>query len=277
MANNSVYKSLLFVPASRQDMAERAHQRGAGGIILDLEDGVAAEQKPAARATLNSLLQMLQDNRVTALVRINSLETGGRLDIAAIDSRFTPALLIPKVTTPAQLLAVQSCWTDSGKALSSLQLLPMIECPQGLFQASAIATTSEAVVAMIFGSEDFAAEAGLSTAIDALAMPAQWLALAASAAGIAAYGLPGSLANYQDMALFESTVKRAKTIGFAGSLCVHPKQVAVANTVFRPTDQELTWAQAVVAQGVGGGATGGAMGMVDAPVLARAQAILARL
>jgi len=129
---------------------------------------------------------------------------------------------------------------------------------------------------LVFGSEDFASEAGLSTAIEALAMPAQWLALAAAAAGISAYGLPGSLANYQDMTLFEATLRRAKTIGFSGSLCVHPKQVLLANTVFSPSDQEIQWAEAVVEQG-GDGATGGAIGMVDAPVLARAQAILARL
>ena len=275
--NNRAFKSLLFVPASQLDMAQRAHERGAGGIILDLEDGVAADQRPAARDTLNSLLQALQDRGVETLVRINSLESGGQLDIEAIDKRFAPALLIPKVTTPAQLLAVEACWTESGKALSTLQLLPMIECPGGLFQASNIAAVSKQVVAMVFGSEDFAAEAGLSTDIDALAMPAQWVALAAAAAGIAAYGLPGSLANYQDMALFESTVQKAKTIGFAGSLCVHPKQVALANSVFSPSEQEVTWADAVVAQGIGDGATGGDIGMVDAPVLARARSILARV
>jgi len=258
-------------------MAQRAHERGAGGIILDLEDGVSATQRPAARQTLNSLLQDLQDRGVTTLVRINALESGGRLDIEAIDSRFAPPLLIPKVTTAAQLLAVEQCWRDSGKTLSTLQLLPMIECPLGLFQASNIATASQQVVAMVFGSEDFAADAGLTTDIDALAMPAQWLALAAAAAGVAAYGLPGSLANYQDMALFESTVQKAKTIGFSGSLCVHPKQVVLANKVFCPTEQEVTWAEAVVAQGIGEGATGGDIGMVDAPVLTRAQTILARV
>ena len=129
---------------------------------------------------------------------------------------------------------------------------------------------------MVFGSEDFAAEAGLSTEIDALSMPAQWVALAAAASGISAYGLPGSLGNYHDMELFEATLRRAKTIGYSGSLCVHPKQVLLANDVFKPSEQEITWAEAVVAQSGAGGATGGDVGMVDAPVLARARAILAR-
>ena len=94
-----------------------------------------------------------------------------------------------------------------------------------------------------------------------------------------AYGLPGSLGNYHDMGLFGATLRRAKTIGFAGSFCVHPRQVSLANDVFRPSEQELEWAAAVITQasaGGAGGATGGAVGMVDAPILARARAILAR-
>jgi len=264
-------------------MAERAHERGADAIILDLEDGVAEADRPAARNTLNALLEGLQHKGVHVLVRINSLESGGVLDIDAIADTFTPPLLIPKVTGPGEILAVEECWVSSGKELSTLQLLPMIECPRGLFRAEQIAAATRRVSALVFGSEDFAAEAGLSTEIDALVMPAQWVALAAAAAGMSAYGLPGSLGNYHDMALFEATLRRAKTIGYSGSLCVHPKQVLHANDIFKPGEQEIKWAEAVVSQSEAGGtqsgaggATGGDVGMVDAPVLARARAILAR-
>ena len=270
------FRSLLFVPASRLDMAERAHERGADAIILDLEDSVAEEDRPTARSTLGPLLESLQLEGVQALVRINSLDAGGARDIEAIPDRFTPPLLLPKVSDPGQIVAAEQCWLSCGKALSSLQLLPMIECPGGLFRAEQIAGATDRVRAMVFGGEDFAANAGTNTDIDALAMPAQWVALAAAAAGISAYGLPGSLANYQDMALFEVSLQRAKTIGYSGSLCVHPKQVLLANRVFQPSEQELEWAQAVVAQSGTGGATGGDIGMVDAPILARARAILAR-
>lgn len=268
-------RSLLFLPASRGDMAARAHERGADAIILDLEDGVAEADRPTARSTLNSLLQDLQHKGVRTIVRINALESGGALDIAAIADNFTPPLMVPKVVSPAQISALEQCWESAGRKLSTLQLLPMIECPAGLFSAQQIAAASSSVHALVFGSEDFAAQARLSTEIDALAMPAQWVALAAAAAGIAAYGLPGSLGNYHDMALFEQTLRRAKTIGFSGSLCVHPQQVAMANEIFKPSPEELQWAQEVVAQAGAGGASGGKVGMVDAPVLARAQALLA--
>lgn len=269
------FKSLLFIPASRLDMAERAHERGADAVILDLEDAVAEADKPAARTALNALLEGLQTTGVYAMVRINSLDSGGMLDITAIADTFSPPLLVPKVTEPGQLLAVEDCWSSCGKQLSTLQLLPMIECPRGLLQAEQIAAATPRVTAMVFGSEDFAAQAGLSTEVEALAVPAQWMALAAAAAGISAYGLPGSLANYHDMELFEATLRRAKTIGYCGSLCVHPNQVPFANKVFQPSEKEITWAEAVVAQANTGGATGGDIGMVDAPVLARARAILA--
>ncbi|MEH6569561.1 MAG: CoA ester lyase [Halioglobus sp.] len=276
MISAKKFKSLLFVPASRLDMAERAHERGADAIIIDLEDGVAAKDRPAARSTLSSLLEALHSKGVQVLVRINALDDGGALDIAAIPQTLAPSLLLPKVSNPEQIVAAEQCWVSCGKELSTLQLLPMIECPKGMFRAEQIASATDRVSAMVFGGEDFAAEAGISTDIDALAMPAQLVALAGAAAGIPAYGLPGSLGNYHDLELFEETLRRAKTIGFSGSLCVHPKQVLLANEVFQPSKQELEWAEAVVAQSGAGGATGGAVGMVDAPVLARAKAILAR-
>ncbi|MFT6275145.1 MAG: citrate lyase subunit beta/citryl-CoA lyase [Halioglobus sp.] len=270
------FKSLLFVPASRLDMARSAHQRHADAVILDLEDGVSESDKPTARATLKSLLEHLEQRGVAVMVRINSLGTGGMLDIEALSKTDTPPLLLPKVTEPEQLLAVEECWQANGQKLSALQLLPMIECPRGLFKAEQIATATPRVSAMVFGSEDFAAEAGLSTDIEALATPAQWVALAAAAAGIPAYGLPGSLGNYRDMTLFETTLRRAKVMGFSGSLCVHPKQVLCANEIFKPSEKEIKWAQTVIAQAGDGGATGGDTGMIDAPVLARARAILNR-
>ena len=276
MTNTKKFKSLLFVPASRLDMAKRAHERGADAIIIDLEDGVAGSDRPAARNTLNSLLEALHSKGMQALVRINALDDGGALDMEAIPHAFTPPLLLPKVSDPDQILAAEQCWVSCGKELSTLQLLPMIECPKGMFRAEQIAAATDRVSAMVFGGEDFAAQAGIGTDIDALAMPAQLVALAGAAAGIPAYGLPGSLGNYHDMELFEATLRRAKTIGFTGSLCVHPKQVLLANEVFQPTKQEIEWAEAVVAQSGAGGATGGDVGMVDAPVLARARAILAR-
>jgi citrate lyase subunit beta/citryl-CoA lyase len=271
-----IFKSLLFVPASRLDMVERAHERGADAIIIDLEDGIAATDRPAARDTLNAVLESLHRKGVPTLVRINALDDGGTLDIQALSSTFNPPLLLPKVSDPQHIIAAEQFWVSCGRALSTLELLPMIECPIGMFRAAQIAAATDRVKAIVFGSEDFAAEAGISTDIEALAMPAQLVALAGAAAGLPAYGLPGSLANYQNMDLFASTLRRAKTIGFTGSLCVHPKQVLLANEVFQPSKQEIEWAEAVVAQSGSGGATGGEVGMVDAPVLSRAHAILAR-
>ena len=133
--SNRQFKSLLFVPASRLDMAQRAHKRGADAIILDLEDGVAEADRSAARNTLGSLLEGLQREGVEALVRINSMDDGGAMDIEAIPNEFTPPLLLPKVSDPKQIIAVEKCWVSSGKELSTLQLLPMIECPRGMFRA----------------------------------------------------------------------------------------------------------------------------------------------
>lgn len=274
--HNRLFRSLLFVPASRLDMAARAHERGADAVIIDLEDGVVDTERPAARATLSSLLRDLHAQGAEVLLRINSLAADGALDIAAIEAPLSPPLLVPKVAEPETIADVEACWTAADKELSNLQILPMIECPKGMFNAAAIAGVSPRVSALVFGSEDFATAAGISTGIDGLSMPAQWVALAAAAAGIPAYGLPGSLANYHDLNLFTTTLQKAKGIGFTGSLCVHPGQVSIANQVFQPSEQEIQWALAVQDQAGDGGATGGDIGMVDAPIAARARAILAK-
>ena len=222
--STSQFKSLLFVPASRLDLVEFAHEREADALIIDLEDGVAEANKQEARRMLNSLLERFHSKGIKAMLRINSLESCGAEDINAIGAEYSPPLLIPKVTESSQLSAVEEHWVASGKKLSALQLLPMIECPRGLFRAEAIASATKSVCALVFGSEDFATEAGVSTEIDSLAMPAQWVALAAAVAGIPAYGIPGSLGNYQDMTLFAKVLQRAKSIGYCGSLCIHPRQ-----------------------------------------------------
>ena len=269
-------RSHLFVPASRPDMVARAHQRGTDAIILDMEDGVADADKSEARKSLISLLEALNQKGARVMVRINELDSGGTDDIECLAKKFSPPLLVPKVNHASDITAVENCWLKYNKDRAALKLLPMIESPQGMFQSNEIAAASPNVSALVFGSEDFATESGIHAEMEALSMPAQWVALAAASANIPAIGIPGSLGNYKDMALFRTTLDRAKAIGFSGALCVHPKQVEIANEVFQPSEKELAWAKTVLQQTGDGGAAGSDIGMIDAPVLARAKKITGR-
>lgn len=264
----------MFVPASRLDLAAQAHKHNADAVILDLEDGVASEDKNIAREKLASTVDQITKNGKQVLVRINPLENGGQNDLHALSAEQVPAILLPKIIDKNQIFAVIDYWKLIGKNNDDLSLLPMIECPEGMFNANEIAKSCSKITALIFGSEDFAAQAGLDTTIKALTNPAQMVALAAAASDLPAYGLPGSIANYHDMGLFEETVKMAKAIGYSGSLCIHPRQVQVANKIFKPTREEITWAQTIIKQSETDGANGSDLGMIDAPVLTRARALL---
>ena len=111
--------------------------------------------------------------------------------------------------------------------------------------------------------------------------PPRWSRSAARARGLAAFGLPGPVAEIADMDGYERLIRRAKAMGFTGTLCIHPKQVAVSNRVYTPTGEEIALATEIVAafeaavkEGRGAFALHGRM--IDAPVVDQARATLAR-
>jgi citrate lyase subunit beta/citryl-CoA lyase len=267
----SLPRSLLFMPASRPDFVAKAHLRGADAIILDLEDGVAAKDKAAARAALARMHADLTAQGLPVWVRVNALDHGGREDldvIAALPE--APIVMLPKVETPTHVQAAR----DQLQA----PIVPLIETPAGVIHAAEIAAASPDVFALAFGSEDFAAALGVEPTAEALTAPAQWVVLAAAAQGLPAFGLPGSLASFSDIEALSRLAERAAGIGFAGALCIHPTQVAVVNRCFSPTLEQIAWAMRIVGHvsGASGGASALEGQMVDPPILARAQRIIQR-
>jgi citrate lyase subunit beta/citryl-CoA lyase len=268
-------RTLLFIPASRPDFVAKAHLRGADAIILDLEDSVARADKGAARARLPEMHAGLTEHGLSVWVRINALYSGGLEDldvIAKLPGSCT--VMLPKSETPAQVLEIGDRLRGLGAEVS---IAPLIETPAGVIGAPDIAAV-QGVCALAFGSEDFAAALGVAPTEDALVGPAQWVVLAAAANGIAAFGLPGSLANFTEFEALARLGDRAASIGFSGALCIHPAQVAVLNPCFFPTPNEIAWAGRILAHVIKG--TGGATAldgaMIDPPVVARAEKIMAR-
>ncbi|MBT3991459.1 MAG: CoA ester lyase [Rhodospirillaceae bacterium] len=270
---NQLIRSLLFVPASKEETAIRAPSRGADVIILDLEDGVPAEQKERARTNLPTLIENLEHQGAEVWLRPNALDQDGRADIDAVQTHQNPTLLLPKVTSADEVEAYAEAWFHLKATRENLSMVPTIEDAGGMFVAASIAGQPN-VVGLAFGSEDFATSAGVSAEIDALAVPAQLVSLAAAANACPAYGIPDSISNYHDLERFSRAAEKARTIGYSGALCIHPAQVNIANDTFRPTEAEIEWAQSVIAQASETGAVGSTIGMIDAPILARAQNIL---
>ena len=284
MTTAAAWRSLLFMPAHAERFVASAHRRGADAIILDLEDAVANSAKADARAAVVPNARRLAEQGLTVLVRVNADEALLQADLRATVAARVACVVVPKVESAAIVtmiaaeLARLECETSGG---GPTPILPLIETPEGVLEARAIAGASERIVALGFGPEDFAAVLGLPPDPVGLAMPAQLVALAAHARQLAAIGLPGSIAAIEDLAEFAKLVDLARKLGFTGSMCIHPAQVPALNAGFAPSVEEIAAAEAIrrgyeeaLAKGEGVVAVGGRM--VDPPVYARALTTLAR-
>ncbi|WP_419897574.1 HpcH/HpaI aldolase/citrate lyase family protein [Roseomonas sp. USHLN139] len=278
------WRSLMFVPAHVERFVAKAHLRGADAVILDLEDAVPAAEKPAARATLAASIASITSNGTAAMVRVNHglLELARDLEAAVMPG--LAALVVPKVEDAGYIReiadALASLEIARGLPVGGIRLVLQIETPVALFSLPAIAASHPRVAAMTLGPEDYSAAMGGVPEADTLFTPNYAVLAAARAAGILPLGFVGSIGAYDDIAAFAETIRRARRMGFRGALVVHPSQVTVLNEAFSPSPAEIDWARRVRAGDIAARAEGrGAFQldgrMVDAPVVRRADEILA--
>ena len=272
----STVRSALFVPLADERFLAKAHERGADALLLDLEDSVPPAQKAEARARLPEAARRLAVAGATVMVRVNN--DAGLLadDLKAAAQARAAAVFLPKAESADQVKAasflLDGC--DAG-------VVAMIESPAAVLEAPAIARAGGRLAGLAFGSEDYCGALGIASGAALLDWPAQAVAVAARARGLAAFGLPGPVAEIADMDAYTRLLEKAKAMGFTGTLCVHPKQVAASNGVYSPSDAELALAREIVAafdaavkEGRGAFALHGRM--IDAPVAEQARATLAR-
>ena len=143
-----------------------------------------------------------------------------------------------------------------------------------------IAVSTPRLAALILGSEDFSASAGMEPVADGLLYPNQQIVFAARSAGIMPLGFVGSIAEYSDKQAFRQTIARSRKLGLMGGFCIHPDQVAIMNEGFSPARAEIEQADGLLEvfaraqqQGLGAAEYNGKM--IDAPVVARARDLLA--
>src|SRR6185369_2551724 len=160
-------------------------------------------------------------------------------------------------------------------------VVAMIESPAAVLDAPAISLAGGRLAGLAFGSEDYCGALGIASSAALLDVPAQMVAIAARARCLAAFGLPGPVSEIADMAAYARLLEKAKAMGYTGCTCIHPKQVAEANRVYSPSDEELSLAREIVAafetavkEGRGAFALHGKM--IDAPVADQARATLKR-
>ena len=281
-----VLRSLLFVPGHRREMIAKAAAAGADAVILDLEDGVAPAEKAAARRTIAAALDGPLPDDLVVLVRVNSTGSGlldGDLRDAA--RARMDGVCLPKCDTPAdvqavvaRLLAVED---RLGLPRRRLRILALVETARGVLNAPAIARESPRVWGVVFGAEDFTADAGLPRTREGgeLAAARTAVGLAAHAAGVEA--IDGIFADFRDEQGLVADTAEARRLGYTGKTVIHPAQIAPVHRAFAPAPDEIAKARRIVdafeqATAAGSGIVVVDGAMVDRPVAVRAQRVLAR-
>ena len=284
-ANLPVWRSLLFVPVTQRRFVEGAARRGADGIILDLEDSVAASEKERARSLVAEAAQLVSRGGADVIVRVNRPLRMTVRDLEAVVGAGVQAIAQPKAESAqhVELVAeiLDELEAERGIATGTTRMLAMVETCSAFFRIAEIAKASPRLVALNLGAEDFALSAGMPPTAEGLFMPKQMCVLAARAAGIMPMGFVGTVADFGDLDGFRETVRRSRRLGFVGASVIHPSQIPILNEEFRPSAAEVEHARRVVAaydaalaEGVGAVTVDGAM--IDVPVVERARLLLER-
>ncbi|APA74099.1 CoA ester lyase [Mycobacterium avium subsp. hominissuis] len=289
-------RSELAVPASNDNMFDKAAGCGADLVFLDLEDAVPPAFKEESRGKAISALNDLDWGRTARAVRINGLDTpwchDDLIEVVTAAGRNLDTVIIPKARRARDVWWVDVLLSQLEAKLNlgnKIRLEALIEEVEGLANAEEIAVASPRLDALIFGVGDFSLSQGAR--VDTNFVPLGeypgdfWqyarnkVIVAARIAGIDAIDAP--YPDYRDLAGYERDARRAALMGYTGKWAIHPDQVPVANRVYAPTADEIARAEANLAayreaESNGRGAVGVNGVLVDAAHVKMAQQTLAR-
>jgi len=258
-----VPRSYLFVPGNRPERFDKALAAGAHRVIIDLEDAVPLDGKNDARAAVAAWLS--SEHRVT--VRINGTGTPWfEDDLGLCVSDGVEAIVLPKAEDASVIAGIRHVTGDR------VAVLPLIETARGLWNALDVAR-APGVERLMFGSLDY--QLDLNIVEEELLHARAQLVLVSRVAELVP-PVDAVTASFDDTAMVRRDAARARGMGFGGKLCIHPRQVTEVNAAFRPTQDEIAWAQRVIAADAAspGAAVAVDGKMVDRPVLLKAQTIL---
>jgi len=253
----------LFVPGHRADIVSKAAASGADMVIVDLEDAVAECDKPMARANLGKIASQ----SVPVAVRVNTSDSRWfAADLAAVKSRGADMIVLPKAENLSDIDRVSDALSND------MPIMPIIETACGLDSVQSL-LTHPSVPMIAFGHLDFSLDIGASSDWENLLFVRSQLVLQSRLAGVAP-PLDGVTLSFDDPEIISFEARRARDLGFGGKLLIHPRQLAPAQAVFQPSEEDYKWALSVldaVADSRSAVKLDGAM--IDMPVIKRAERI----
>lgn len=230
------YRSVLYIPGSKERALDKARTLPVDAIIFDLEDAVTPDAKEEARDTLKAALAQGGYGEKARIIRINGFDTPwGRDDVSALRDAGADAFLLPKVGSAADLDALAELAGDT-------PLWAMIETPLGVWNAMEIAAHPK-LQGFVAGTNDLAKE--LNCKPDPARLPMmtalQMMLLAARAHDVIA--IDGVYNQFKDDVGLRAECEQGRMLGFDGKTLIHPAQVEVTNAAFSPSDEEVDLAR----------------------------------
>ena len=231
-------RSFIFTPGLKPEMFPKAIKSGTDMVCVELEDGIAPQDKNLARKLAIKLFETKQNaDGIERILRINSLrEKFGIDDVQAILNTKTPppALMIPKVKSSEEIVLLDSLLTEKRH---NCRLHIIIETNEGLEKAYDIANCSNRIDALFFGGVDMSAELRCENKWEPLLYARSRIVHAASSAGIDAIDVP--FLDLDDPEGMKQEAIKAKGLGFSGKGSIHPKQIPILNEVFTPSEEVI--------------------------------------
>lgn len=276
-AKDRFRRSRLYLPGDQPKLFLNAAVHKSDGLILDLEDSVAPAKKDTARILVRNALRSIDFMGAERMVRINQLPMGLE-DLEEIIPQKPNLILIPKVETPQQIKEVDNKINEiiaNEDEPCDVFFMPIIESALGIINAYSIAKASERNVALAIGLEDYTADIGAQRTNEGKEsfFARSMIVNAAKAAEIQA--IDTVFSDVSDMEALRESVLEAKSLGFDGKGCIHPRQIAVIHEAFAPGEKEIEKAQKIVlafeeAEKKGLGVVSLGSKMIDPPVVKRA-------
>lgn len=236
-------RSVLYMPGSNARALEKARSLPADALILDLEDAVAPDAKDIAREQVCAAVAARGFGKREVIVRINALSTPwGAADLKAAAEAAPDAILVPKVSAPAELAAV-----EQGLGNAKVAIWAMVETPVAILNIGQVAATGGRLSCFVMGTNDLIKEMhGLHTPDRMnLAAALSLSVLAARANGLAV--IDGVYNDIQDTEGFAASCRQGRAFGFDGKTLIHPSQVESCNAIFAPSPADVEAARKVIA------------------------------
>jgi citrate lyase subunit beta/citryl-CoA lyase len=277
-------RSLLFVPANRDNMVAKAAGVAADVITLDLEDSVPDSEKEATRAKLAGAIKTLKDAGKIVHVRINGLDTGLTADdLTAAIVPGLDGLSFPKPTAAVHIreldVMIRQREMQAGVRPGTVLLFPQIESAKAVLRCEEIATASTRIAGLALGGEDYCLDLGVPRTPEGRELEYARRVLVHVCVAHGLLPLDGVWTALGDIAGLTAEAEYARGIGFKGKYSIHPEQVVPVNEAFSPTGQQIESARRIIAafdeavrEGHASVRVDGQM--VDVPVVKRAQELL---